>query len=160
MTIIPYNRQKAVEYAHMWTYSRNPAFYDFSNLGGNCTNFVSQCLVAGNMPFNYNYLGWFYKSLKSRSPSFTGAPYLYNFLTQKSKRRGPFSQEIEISQAEIGDIVQLTFDGIKFSHSMIIVQTNGNNPLVAANSYDVYGKPLSEYYYINSRALHILGAHM
>jgi len=158
MTIIPYHREKAAEYAHMWAYSRNPAFYDFSNLGGNCTNFVSQCLTAGGMPYNYNYLGWFFKNLKNRSPSFTGAPYLYNFLVQTQKRRGPFAQEIEVIHAQIGDIIQLTFDGVKFSHSMIVIKA-GADPLVAANSYDVYGKPLSEYYYYNSRALHILGAY-
>ena len=156
--IIAYNRQKAAEYAYTWAYSRNPAYYDFSNLGGNCTNFVSQCLVAGGMPFNHNYLGWFYKNLKHRSPSFTGAPYLHNFLIQKNKRRGPFAELIETHQTQIGDIIQLSFDGITFGHSMIVVEV-GDDPLVSANSYDVFGKKLSEYYYNTSRTLHILGAY-
>lgn len=37
----PYDREQAVQYARMWAYDRNPAYYDFSNLGGDCTNFVS-----------------------------------------------------------------------------------------------------------------------
>ena len=48
-----YDRAKAVAYAHQWAYSRNPAYYDFSAIGGDCTNFVSQCLRAGGAPMNY-----------------------------------------------------------------------------------------------------------
>lgn len=33
-----YNREKAVEYAQKWALSRNPQFYDFDSLGGDCTN--------------------------------------------------------------------------------------------------------------------------
>ena len=47
MTLRPYDRQAAVAYAHRWAYLRNPAFYNFDKLGGDCTNFASQCLYAG-----------------------------------------------------------------------------------------------------------------
>ena len=47
LRLIPYNRQAAVAYAHKWAFGRNPAFFDFSELGGDCTNFASQCLYAG-----------------------------------------------------------------------------------------------------------------
>ena len=46
--ILPYDRGAAVHYAHRWAYDRNPAYYDFSELGGDCTNFASQCLYAGS----------------------------------------------------------------------------------------------------------------
>ena len=39
-----YDRQKAVDYALTWALDRNPKFYDFSSLGGDCTNFISQCI--------------------------------------------------------------------------------------------------------------------
>ena len=39
-----YDRAAAVLYAHRWAYGRNPAFYDYEELGGDCTNFASQCL--------------------------------------------------------------------------------------------------------------------
>lgn len=38
-----YDRRAAVLYAHRWAYGRNPAFYDYEGLGGDCTNFASQC---------------------------------------------------------------------------------------------------------------------
>ena len=47
MVIKPYDRRAAVEYAHKWAFGRNPEFYDFSEIGGDCTNFASQCLYAG-----------------------------------------------------------------------------------------------------------------
>lgn len=47
MKIIDYDRDKSVAYAKKWAYGRNPKFYDFSNLGGDCTNFASQCIYAG-----------------------------------------------------------------------------------------------------------------
>ena len=41
-----YNRQAAVGYALNWALSFNPAFPETHN-GSDCTNFVSQCLLAG-----------------------------------------------------------------------------------------------------------------
>ena len=41
-----YNRQSAVEYARRWALGRNPAYYDFEGIGGDCTSFVSQCLYS------------------------------------------------------------------------------------------------------------------
>lgn len=38
MKNIPYNRQDAVDYALKWALSRNPKYYDFKDLGGDCTN--------------------------------------------------------------------------------------------------------------------------
>lgn len=42
LRLIPYNRRAAVAYAHKWAFGRNPAFYDFSDLGGDCTNFLRE----------------------------------------------------------------------------------------------------------------------
>ena len=51
--IIPYDREAAVRYAHRWAYGRNPRFYNFDELGGDCTNFASQYLYAGTGIMNY-----------------------------------------------------------------------------------------------------------
>ena len=40
-----YDRNAVVLYAHQWAYGRNPAFYDYEHLGGDCTNFASQCVL-------------------------------------------------------------------------------------------------------------------
>jgi len=151
--MITYNRLAAIEYAQKWAFRRNPKYSDFTKLGGNCTNFVSQCLIAGGMPMNFSYpLGWFYISLNKRAAAFTGVEYLYNFLTRPKISAGPIAATIDIQSGQIGDIVQLSFDGYSFSHTAIIVQTSGNN------THDVFGAPLSSYYYKQLRVLHVLGA--
>ena len=42
-----YDEAAAVAYARRWALLRNPAYLDFHGMGGDCTNFVSQCLYAG-----------------------------------------------------------------------------------------------------------------
>ncbi len=68
VTILPYtySRDKAIAYADQWCLKRNRAQYsDYSNVGGDCANFVSQCLAAGGMPVNGStfYDGWHKNSL-------------------------------------------------------------------------------------------------
>ena len=97
LRIVAYNRTAAVEYARKWAFQRNPAYYNFENLGGDCTNFASQCLYAGSGVMNYTpTYGWYYNSSSDRSPSWTGVVYLYQFLTQ-NKGPGPFATETDAS---------------------------------------------------------------
>ena len=44
-----YNPNNAIAYAQQWAHSRNPNYHDYSNEGGDCANFVSQCLIAGGL---------------------------------------------------------------------------------------------------------------
>ena len=82
----PYNRERAVEYARRWALSRNPLFENFSGIGGDCTNFVSQCVYAGCCQMNYTPdFGWYYVSLNNRAPAWTGVEFFYNFLTSSCR---------------------------------------------------------------------------
>ena len=47
-----YDRTKAITYAQNWALKSNPAFYHFGGKGGDCTNFISQCLLAGGGVMN------------------------------------------------------------------------------------------------------------
>ena len=159
MTIQPYDRQAAVDYAHRWAYHRNPNFYNFDELGGDCTNFASQCLYAGAGVMNYTpTFGWYYNSQYSRAPAWTGVPYFYNFLTRKKKDIG---EETGMSQILPGDFVQLRFIPGPFAHNPVIVSVGSppalDNILVAAHSEDADYRPLSTYPIAQVRFLHILG---
>jgi hypothetical protein len=158
MKILPYNRLAAVEYARAWAFARNPKYFDFSNLGGDCTNFISQCVAAGGMPMNVGDLGWYYQTAGKRSASFSGVQFLCNFLTQTRERRGPFAVETDTAHAEIGDIIQLSFDGRTYGHSLLIVQ-GGIDPLISTHSNDAFARPLSSYNFAAARALHIVGGY-
>lgn len=163
MQIVPYNRRAAVEYAHRWAYGRNPRYYDYEEIGGDCTNFASQCLYAGSKVMNFTpTYGWYYIDANNKSPSWTGVPYFYNFLTRTEKTVGPFGVETTIEYMLPGDFVQLRFEGREvFSHTPVIVSA-GNPPtlqsiLVAAHSIDADWRPVDTYSFDEIRFLHVLG---
>ena len=80
---INYNRRLAVLYANRWAYFRNPNFYDFSDVGGDCTNFTSQCLLAGGAVMNYTPdFGWYNVESEDRAPAWSSVKYFYDFITQ------------------------------------------------------------------------------
>ena len=94
---IAYDRQTAVEYANYWAYRRNPRYYAFDEIGGDCTNFVSQCLYAGSGVMNFTpTYGWYYRDINDRAPAWTGVAYLYQFLTE-NRGPGPFGREAALS---------------------------------------------------------------
>ena len=157
-----YNRKKAVEYAYTWWNSRNPQFFNFDNFGGDCTNFISQCLYYGDIPMQKsNNLGWFYNSSNNRSYSWTGVVEFFNFCTQNNTGLGPKAKLVTISMLEIGDIVQLQqFSQDRFHHNLIITKINGipniENIFVTCHTNDAKDKPLKDYYYNKIRFLKIL----
>ena len=154
MKTIPYNREKAVAYARRWALSRNPAYYDFEEIGGDCTNFASQCIYAGAGIMNYTpTFGWYYNSASDRTASWTGVEFLYDFLI-KNTSVGPFAREVSQSEILPGDIVQLGTLSGRFYHSPVIIATEPEI-LVAAHTYDALDRPLSSYSYQAVRFLHI-----
>lgn len=156
MREIPYNREAAVAYARRWAMSRNPAYYDFEKIGGDCTNFASQCIYAGAQVMNYTpVMGWYYRSSYDRTPSWSGVEYLYNFLIN-NKSVGPYARVVSEQEVKPGDIVQLGSANGNFYHSPIITSTNPFI-LVAAHTFDAINRPLSSYLYDTARFLHIEG---
>ncbi|MBO5370985.1 MAG: amidase domain-containing protein, partial [Clostridia bacterium] len=80
MINIEYDRMAAVEYAKKWALSRNPIYYDYEQIGGDCTNFISQCVYAGCGVMNYNENnGWYYLDANNKSPSWSGVSFFYDF---------------------------------------------------------------------------------
>lgn len=158
--ISPYNRQAAVEYAHQWALGRNPRYYDFENTGGDCTNFISQCIYAGSGIMNPTpTYGWYYYDLHHRSPSWTGVAYLHQFLTQ-NRGIGPYGEETSVDLLETGDVIQLQLVGRQEFHHSLLVVSRGNSPksiLVAAHTNDSDNRLLSSYSIQKMRGIHILG---
>ncbi|GHV46313.1 hypothetical protein FACS189499_01190 [Clostridia bacterium] len=153
---MPYDRNAAVRYAEKWALSRNPDFYDFENIGGDCTNFISQCLFAGSGVMNYRK--WFYDSLSSRSPSWSSVELLHDFLIENTGA-GPGGHETDISSMKPGDVIQLSFDGVHYEHSLMVV-TAGSPPLsenieICAHTYDSLNRKLLTYSYISARFISI-----
>ncbi len=162
---LPYNRSYAVEYARRWALSRNPLFIDFTGVGGNCTNFASQALLAGCAIMDFTpTFGWYYRSPSDRAPAWSGVDELYNFLLGAEDFSdlplvGPYAGvATSRSQVEVGDIIQLADANGRFYHSLVISEFSGNEILVCANSDNALDRPLSSYNYSSLRVLHILGS--
>ena len=162
--IIPYDRRAAIRYAHRWAFGRNPRFFDYEDLGGDCTNFASQCLYAGTGIMNYTpTYGWYYIDANNKAPAWTGVQYFFNFMTRREQSPGPYGVLANMSMLLPGDFVQLRLNRDVFSHTPIIVDITGEpsieNILVAAHSFDSDYRPLSSYDFQELRFIHIVAAY-
>lgn len=154
-----YDRTAVVEYAKKWAFSRNPKYYNFDSVGGDCTSFASQCIYAGSKKMNYKKdLGWYYINGNNKSPSWSGVEYLYQFLIN-NKGVGPQAIATTQNKIELGDIAQLSFDGEQFGHTLVIVNIENIFALseikIASHTWDSFDKPISEYNFQKIRWIHI-----
>ena len=120
---LSYNPQAAIAYAKEWAYRRNPQYHDYSYEGGDCANFVSQCLIAGGFSTagcdNYGQGG-----------TVPYVPYLENCLVSKGWRK---ATSMPSSGVPAGSVI--TFDS--GSHTALVVQ-GGRDPLIAGHTTDVW----------------------
>lgn len=155
--IIEYDRKSASLYAEKWALSYNPNFYHFGGVGGDCTNYISQCLFAGNAKMNYDKInGWYYIDSNNRSASWTAVNYLEKFILN-NKGIGPFGHIASKATIEIGDLVQIRQNPFRFNHTVIITKIVGDKIYVCAHSNDTLNKLLTDYKYIELKYIKIDG---
>lgn len=119
-----YNREKAVTYAKKYALiPHSPPWGNYEKMGGDCTNFVSQCLFAGEIPFDMQGKSdiekWYWFSDKMRVPTWTSANAFKIYL-RINKKGGIKASLSDFENMFIGDVVQLG-DEKETRHSMIIV---------------------------------------
>ena len=70
----PYDREAALAYADQYALTRSSEWVDYSRSGGNCQNYVSQCLLAGGIPMDpYGGAVWkWYDGNLSETPGASG----------------------------------------------------------------------------------------
>ncbi|MFA9379559.1 MAG: amidase domain-containing protein [Acetanaerobacterium sp.] len=158
---VTYDRAAAVAYAHEWAFARNPRYADFEDMGGDCTNFISQCVFAGNRQMNFSpVLGWYYLDLSNRTPSWSGVEYFYKFMTGNRDGAGPFARRAGIAELLPGDVVQLRFASEHFGHSLLVVSADAPDETgirIATHTFDSDSRQLSTYHYQETRYLHVEG---
>lgn len=154
-----YNATSAVNYARKYAKDHNTSEYpSFSLSGGDCTNFVSQCLYAGGKPMDgtcttggvyQNTSDWFMKKFEYQDSWSYMVDYGYttswvnagDFKSYWLSRCDDYSYEDDvdgiISACAKGDIVQLCDENTRSPyHSIIITAKSGNTAEYCAHSLD------------------------
>lgn len=153
--LTPYSREEAVSYAQKWALGRNPAYMDYEEWGGDCTNYISQCIKAGKIPLdnigNDIMKKWYWYSDFERTPSWTAAEAFYQYIignnTENTDKFGIYTRIANYDELELGDLVQLVYDGRAY-HTMIVTKIilEGEyllDYLICQHTYDLLNYPLS-----------------
>lgn len=142
---VEYNRKLAISYALKYALEPNKyyKFYKFDNgYGGDCTNFVSQCLRAGGAPMDYNSgRPWWYDGKGKASVCWAVANSLFWYLktNQRLNRTGVKGLEVEnLSETQIGDVVFYENYNNSIFHAAIITsfveESGSRQPRISQHS--------------------------
>lgn len=132
--IFSYNRDMAVAYANKWWNQYNPEYETFRV---DCTNYVSQCLFAGEAPmrgYPVREEGWWYTDT-SWSFSWSVAHSLRWYLS--ISKEGLTAKEVDTAKELMpGDVICYDFEGDgRWDHNTIVVAKDSENmPLVNAHT--------------------------
>ena len=144
-----YNGRVAANYAMKYALVPNKAYKYFQLInenGGDCTNFVSQCLRAGGAPMDYNnHRPWWYDMKKGKaSVCWAVAHSLYWYLktNQSSNRNAIKGLEVDnADELEVGDVIFYeNHRNIIFHAALVtsIVDVSGKRePLISQHTYNL-----------------------
>ncbi|AVH58955.1 hypothetical protein C4B68_27910 [Streptomyces dengpaensis] len=141
----PYDYAAMATYAEKYWKNYNPAYRKFNAVGGDCTNFVSQSLLAGGWkpvtavtPEEYDT--WYYVA-NGQSDSWAGVNE-WSWFTQTAHRTTPLAN---VYQMDVGDVMQADFDkdGSK-DHTMITSYRSPSGvPYLTYHDADTYRRSAS-----------------
>lgn len=140
----PYKRALAVSYADLYWNGSNSAYDQFEN---DCTNYISQCLHAGQLPQHYTNRrdqGWWYKGKQKErewwSYSWAVSNSLNHYLAYAKKSGIQAKVVKDPTELKLGDIIFYDWNGSgRMSHSSIVT------------AFDFQGEPLVNAHTVNSR---------
>ena len=167
-----YDRQAAVAYAKQWVTDRNDEWPDYSMSGGNCQNFVSQCLLAGGIPMDSSgdaVWKWYgdipnnLPQMAGRSASWSGVDEFLQYAASNTGSGMVAVADADYYSGEIGDVLILGYDEEKLYHAVIITDVvtdeEGNvvDYLVHSNTANQESFPVSAYGYTYQVLVKICG---
>ena len=122
-----YSPSKAIAYAQQWAHSRNPNYHDYSDEGGDCANFVSQCLIAGGLSFSGC------EGTYGQGGTIPWVPNIEKCLIKKGWTKYTYMPSAGIPKGSV-----IIFNGDQ--HTVLCVQ-GGTSPLVAGHTTDQWMAP-------------------
>ncbi len=167
----PYDREAAVAYARQYIGVRNAAWADYSDGGGNCQNFASQCIFAGGIPMDTSgdqKWKWYSDGVNGTSSawgcSLSWINVDYFFAYARDNRGYGMSAEIaaDFWSGQPGDAIVMGTPQ-DWDHTVLISEVikdkNGRtiDYLLCSNTLDVKDFPLSAYPQVGGRLIRIFG---
>ena len=146
-----YDREAAVSYSNQWVGKRNQEWDDFTGRGGNCQNFVSQCLFAGGIPMDdQGDAVWLWHDSGDLSSSWIGVDEFYRYTVENSGFGLVAVPDAPYTEGEEGDLIRMGHDGdwnhvVMISHVIRDAQGNAIDYLINSNTSDVRNFPVSAY---------------
>ncbi|MBN1594910.1 amidase domain-containing protein [candidate division FCPU426 bacterium] len=145
--VYAYNASKAVSYANEWYNRRNTDDYaNYSSQGGDCANFVSQCLIDGGMDLSQDERIW--------SPGVGGTIIncddLHRHLNEFQHAEINTGTNVNQTPSNLspGDVVIYGDNNDPYKHAVIVTSGQGSGARIASHSSDVNNVGLS--YFLNS----------
>ncbi len=128
-----YNPSAATEYARTYWQNYNPNYPNYNYPGGgDCANFVSQCLYAGGFPMNDD---WYMKSSGTHSEAWSYCPSMYNYFKSAGYTviENPSNDQVK----EGNPVLYWREDKNRWGHAAICIGNNSSGvPVVAAHNND------------------------
>ncbi|MBI4856975.1 MAG: amidase domain-containing protein [Acetobacterium woodii] len=174
----PYQPEAAVNYAMTWvdpekTLRNLAQFGVYDDVGGNCNNYISQCLNAGGIPMDifgdeFTQWKWYSDELNldeiesGRSPAWAGVNEFYLYARENTGYGLSAVVDENVYSGAVGDILQFGYDN-QWLHSVIITQVIKDQDgkvvdyLINSNTTDRISYPASAYGYPQQRLIKILG---
>ena len=166
-----YDRTKAVAYADQYYHERNPKWYNFTDEGGNCQNYASQCMLEGGIEMDFKgdeqwkcYIEdpeWDPEinedeTAYGRTRSWVNVNYFYNYAKWNEGKGMAAETNVNLYYAQPGDIIIVGNGGL--AHTVIVSKIVDGHVLVNSNSIDMKDYPVEAYTYTTVMVIKILGS--
>ena len=138
-----YDRNKAIAYADTYYHTRSSKWYNFSDEGGNCQNYASQCMLEGGIDMDYtgdeqwkcyitdpDYEPEINEedSPYGRTRSWVNVNYFYNYAKYNEGKGLVADTDVNLYYAQPGDIILVGNNGM--SHTVIVSKVVDGHILV------------------------------
>ena len=116
----------SIQYAQIYSQKRNPKYKDYGD--NNCTNFCSQCLVAGGISYDNIW--------RNESPAFINTLQLKDYFSYNKGVK--FLESPNINDIDRGDIIYCQGTTDKFDQVMFVIGKDGDNVIFCGNINNRY----------------------
>lgn len=159
----PYDRDAAYDYLMAYCDKRNPAWYAYDDVGGNCMNFGSQVLLAGGIPEDERGdEAWYWDGQNDLDLSWINVGRFYDYCRDNEGFGLVADTEAGYYTGEVGDVLIVGFAG-DHRHTTVIsdivrdAEGNTVDYLITCNTTNYRDFPAAAYYYTFHRLVKIYG---